>query len=136
MRGIVALVCALVLNAASTAPTRAQVLQGSTAKPVSVDNVAGKLGVKLAPGSGLELDIGKSVTGTLEDPARIEKFGIKGMHEGARVTITCVAPNRIRVEADEMEPVEHDVVVTLQVSSDGGLSVAPAPPKPAPKPPI
>ena len=77
-----------------------------------------------------ELDLGHSITTTLADPKKLTPY-IKGMHEGARVTITCVGPNRLRVEAEEMEPVEQRTAVTLRVGEDGSLTpVSPAPPRP------
>src|SRR4051794_25452986 len=97
--------------------------------PVRVDVVAEKLGVKLMPTASRELEGGQSATATLADPRKIEPYGIKGVHEGARVTITCVGPNRLRVEADEYEPVEKRSIVTLHVGEDGALTqVADRPP--------
>ena len=108
-------------------------------EPVRTEAVADKLGTKLLPSAPRELELGHSATMTLAEPKKLEEVGIKGMHEGARVTITCVGPSRVRVEADEMEPVEHRAVVTLRVRSDGALVTAddplPPPKPPAPKPP-
>jgi hypothetical protein len=101
--------------------------------PVAIAAVAEKLGAKLTPSSPHELEFGRSATMTLADPAKLEPYGIKGMHEGARVTITCVGPNRVRVEADELEPVQRRGAVTLRVSDDGTLTAVPertAPGKP------
>jgi hypothetical protein len=95
--------------------------------------VADKLGVKTMVNSPRELDLGHSVTTTLAEPKKLVAVGIKGMHEGARVTITCVGPNRVRVEAEEMEPVEQRSTVTLRLGEDGSLTpVAPPPPKSPP----
>ena len=102
--------------------------------PIPVGNVAERLGVKLMPSAPVELDLGHSVTAMLADPSKIETVGIKGMHEGARVTITCVGPSRLRVEADEMVPVEQRKTITIRVDSDGTLTPAPDRPPPA-KPP-
>lgn len=104
------------------------------APPIPVGSVSEKLGVKTMPSAPLELDPGRSVTTTLSDPKKLEPY-IKGMHEGARVTISCVGPGRIRVEAEEMEPVEHRTTVTLQVAEDGELKSAPERPTAPPKPP-
>ena len=71
---------------------------------IPVGSVSEKLGVKTTPSAPLELEPGRSVTTTLSDPKKLDPY-IKGMHEGARVTISCVGPGRIRVEAEEMEPV-------------------------------
>jgi hypothetical protein len=103
--------------------------------PVPIGAVAEKLGAKLTPSSPRELELGRSVTMTLIDPAKLAPYGIKGMHEGARVTITCVGPNRVRVEADELEPVQLRGAVTLRVSEDGSLTAAADRP-PAGKPPL
>ena len=102
--------------------------------PIPVGNVAERLGVKLMPSAPTELDFGHSVTAMLADPGKIETVGIKGMHEGARVTITCVGPSRLRVEADEMTPVEQRKTITIRVDVDGTLTQAPDRPPPA-KPP-
>ena len=101
--------------------------------PIPVGNVAERLGVKLMPSAPIELDFGHSVTAMLADPGKIESVGIKGMHEGARITITCVGPSRLRVEADEMTPVEQRRTITVRVDSDGTLTQTadrPPPPKP------
>jgi hypothetical protein len=101
--------------------------------PVQVGSVADKLGAKLFPNAPRELELGHSATTTLAEPEKLASYGIKGMHEGARVTITCVGPSRVRVEADEMEPVAQRATVTLRVSTDGSLTpVADRPPPPKP----
>ena len=106
--------------------------QRGNVAPIRVDVLMEKLGVKGMPNGERELELGKSTTTTLAEPQKLATYGITGMHEGARVTITCVGPNRLRVEADEMEPVSHSMNVTLQVGDDGTLTVAPerAPPRP------
>jgi hypothetical protein len=119
---------ACVLWAAFPALSRAQ---QSSVDPVPVGNVADKLGVKTMVNAPRELDLGHSVTTTLSDPKKLVPYGIKNMHEGARVTITCVGPNRVRVEAEEMEPIEQRTTVTLKIGDDGSLTPLPPPlPKP------
>jgi len=104
---------------------------------VRVDAVAEKLGVKGLPNGARELEPGESATMMLEKPAKLEPYGIKGMHEGARVTITCVGPNRLRVEADEVDPAPRSTAVTLRVQDDGSLVQVQVPERaPPPKPPI
>lgn len=100
---------------------------------VSVKEVSEKLGAKAMVRDD-EITLGNSATMALVDTAKIQKYGIKGMHEGARVTVTRVAPDRIRVECDELEPAPAKSVVTLRVSNDGTLTRAQAPE--APKPPL
>jgi hypothetical protein len=103
-------------------------------EPVSVGSVADKLGATASPSAPRELEFGHSATSTLAKPEKLATYGIKGMHEGARVTITCVGPSRVRVEVDEMEPVAQRGSVTLQLSTDGSLTPVatdrPSPPKP------
>jgi hypothetical protein len=102
-------------------------------EPVSVGTVADKLGAKAVPSAPRELEFGHSATTTLAEPGKLASYGIKGMHEGARVTITCIGPSRVRVEVDEMEPVAQRATVTLQVSTDGSMTpVAERPPQPKP----
>ena len=110
--------------------------QQPSVDPVPVDHVADKLGVKTMVNAPRELDLGRSVTTTLADPKKLVAYGIKNMHEGARVTITCVGPNRVRVEAEEMEPVEQRTTVTLKVGEDGTLTQLPPPPPKTEKPPL
>jgi len=103
------------------------------ADPIPVGSVSDKLGLKMSPTAPHELDPGHSATTMLAEPKKLEPF-IKGMHEGARVTISCVGSGRIRVEAEEMEPVAQRATVTLHVGQDGSLTPAaerpPAPAKP------
>ena len=98
--------------------------QGATA--VSVKSITEALGLKPATASApTSLDLGSTITFTLLEPAKIAKFGVRAMHEGARVTVTRVAPDRIRVEADEMEPLAVSAKVTLKVNADGSFTQVP-----------
>ena len=115
--------------------TGAPAAQQVAADPIPIGSIAEKLGVTLIPSSPRELELGHSATTMLAQPKKLVSYGINGMHEGARVTITCVGPDRVRVEADELEPVSHRASVTLQVSRDGELKVVPDRPASAPKPP-
>ena len=110
--------------------------QQPDAAPVRVLVVAEKLGVQLMPNAPLEIEPGRSSTTTLVSPKKLAPYGIEGMHEGARVTITCIGPNRVRVEAEELMPVEQKVTVTLRVNDDGTITQVPKEtPKPKPAPP-
>jgi len=112
----------------------AQTPTAPPADPIPVGTVNEKLGLKASPNSPRELDPGQSVTTMLAEPKKLEPF-VKGMHEGARVTISCLGPGRIRVEAEEMEPVEKHTTTTLQVGQDGSVTpAAERPPTPV-KPP-
>jgi hypothetical protein len=105
----------------------------SAGPDVSMKALTDKLGIKPSPNAPDDIEIGRSVTTSLTSPEKIAAYGIKGMHEGARVTITRTAPDRLRVEADEMEPVSARAAVTLRVSADGSMTQVPD--KTASKPP-
>ena len=118
---------ALALAAPIPRPTRAQVTPaGSATSAVSVRKITEALGLKPAAATAPEeLDLGVTLTFSLADPAKLAKYTIRGLHEGARVTVTRVTPDRIRVEADEMEPTPVSGKVTLKTNADGTLTVVP-----------
>ncbi len=94
--------------------------QGST--ELTISNVAAQLGIKVQPTATDELQIGASFTGLLDSPEKLAEFGIKGMHPGARVTVARVSPEKIRVEADEMEPVAQRGSASLKFNGRGELT--------------
>ena len=49
-------------------------------------------------------EIGVQFTGVLVEPRKLEAVSIRGMHAGARVVAIRVRPNRIYIEADELDP--------------------------------
>ena len=103
----------------------AQVAQQGEAV-VTVKSLTEALGVKPATSAAPErLELGATVTFMLTDPAKIAKYTIRGLHEGARVTVTRIAPDRVRVEADEMEPLPVSGKVTLRINADRTLTVVP-----------
>ena len=100
--------------------TSAQVTQQSE---VAVKTITDALGLKPSTTSApTTLDLGTTITFSLIDPAKLAKHTIRGLHEGARVTVTRIAPDRIRVEADEMEPMPVSGKVTLKVNGDHTLT--------------
>jgi hypothetical protein len=115
--------------AVSPATARAQPQQQG-AVAISVKSIIDKLGLKPSGDLPGDFELGRSITVSLADPAKAAKYGIVGMHEGARVTLTRVAPDRVRVEADEMEPVPNKSNVTLKVAADGSMTQAPERAKP------
>jgi len=121
------------LSAAAPRMTAAQATQLELG--LSTKSITKTLGVKPMPGVPDDLAMGQTITCTLDEPDKLADHGVKGMHEGARVTITRVATDKIRVEADELEPVPAKHAATLRVAGDGELKPLPPPPA-APKPPV
>ena len=98
--------------------------QSAAPAMVSAKAIAEQLGARLQPRDDDELRIGMSFTAVLESPEKLAELGVKGMHAGARVTVARVAPDKIRVEADEMTPVQNAAAATLKVDAAGKLVVA------------
>jgi hypothetical protein len=119
-------VAAACLGIALTVPAGAVAQGGSELRPQSrqvlTAVIAAQLGVKSAPGQADEMLVGASVTCTLVDPAKLAALGAPGLHIGARVTFTRIAADKIRVEADELEPVELTKKLTLRIDGQGQLS--------------
>ncbi len=92
--------------------------QGTTP---TIAGIASQLGVRAQPTEIEELQTGTSFTAILENPDKLAAFGIKGMHAGARVTIARVAPDKVRVEADEVDPVSHSGSANVKLSAKGEL---------------
>ena len=114
-RGAALVVLALALllplpqRADAQAAARPRVVIGPS--HVDVARLAERLGIAPQPDQLQELEIGTSVTCTLRKPARLAAFGITGVREGARVTILRSAPDRVRIEADEIEPIRTESAV-------------------------
>lgn len=119
--GTCALLCLAapaVARAQGTPPDTKQ----TTTEQATCAKIADQLGARLAPYQLVDLPVGLSLNATLADPGKLAKLGIAGMHEGARVTVMRIAPDRLRVEVDEMEPVPLTKKVTLKVDGKGDLS--------------
>jgi hypothetical protein len=89
----------------------------------SVPAVAAQLGVKPLPGAPALLDLGTSFTAMLEKPERLASFGLPSMTVGARVTVIRIAIDRVRIEADELDPVPRSTKGTVQLDDRGALIV-------------
>ena len=92
---------------------------------VSAKAIAGQLGARLQPRDDDELRLGLSFTAVLESPEKLTSLGLKEMHAGARVTVGRVAPDKVRVEVDEMEPVAASTAATFKLDSKGLLIAVP-----------
>jgi hypothetical protein len=120
----------LVLLLASVAFTPArlsapEVRRTASEDPVlTVGGVSSQLGIKTQLRDDDEFVLGTSITGLLTEPEKLARFGIH-MHAGARVTAGRAGLDKIRVEADEMEPVPARASATLRVDNKGVLSAAP-----------
>jgi hypothetical protein len=119
-------VCLTIMGASRLGAQQDPKQQSATPTTVSAKAIAEQLGAKLQPRDDDELRIGMSFTAVLESPEKLAELGVKGMHAGARVTVARVAPDKIRVEADEMTPVQASASATFKVDAKGGLV---APPK-------
>ena len=106
-----------ILAAQSGAPEVTQ-----QAMTLQARGVAEQLGTKLNPDHRSEIALGVTLNGTLQDPERLEKFGITGVHKGARVTAMRVAPQKLVVEVDEIEPTPLTRKAMLKVDERGRLS--------------
>jgi len=91
---------------------------------LTIGIVAKQLGVTVLQRPDEEFVIGSSFTGLLAEPAQLARFGIQ-MHSGARVTAGRATVDRIRVEADEFEPVPARASATLRADAKGNLVVVP-----------
>lgn len=117
-------VASLACAGAFATPVRAQAVQ-QEAIQASVAGIAAQLGIKPQGPEADDLRLGSSFTAMLEQPEKLADVGITGMHAGARVTVARVAPDKVRVEADEMEPVSRSAAVTLRLAASGALSKLP-----------
>ena len=106
-------------GAQSTQTANGDVTQQSM---VRMRSVADQLGTKLNPEQREELTLGVTLNGTLQEPEKLEKFGITGVHKGARVTAMRIAPEKVVVEVDEIEPAPLARKATLRISEHGRLS--------------
>lgn len=100
--------------------TQTEVKQQSAA--FTTGSIADQLGAKVVDKT-IEFAPGASLTGTVTDPSKLAKFGITGIHEGARITAFRSTPEKVRVEVDEIEPAPLDKKVTLKIDSSGRLSL-------------
>ena len=92
---------------------------------VSAKAIAEQIGAKLQPRDDDELRLGSSFTAVLQEPDKLAEVGVRGMHAGARITIARVAPDKVRIEADEMTPAPASASATLKLDAKGALVVAP-----------
>jgi len=119
-------VAAACLVIGSIVPRAAVAQAGGEAKAqprqVLISAIIGQLGIKTIPGQPDELIVGASFTATLVDPAKLAALGASGLHAGARVTVMRIGADKLRVEADEMEPVALTKKLTLKVDEQGRLS--------------
>ena len=98
---------------------------GPAFSSVSAKAIAEQVGARLQPRDDDELRLGASFTALLQDPEKLAEFGVKGMHAGARITIARVAPDKVRIEADEMSPAPASAAATLKLDAKGALVAAP-----------
>jgi hypothetical protein len=119
MFGFAVICLALVL--AMPQVTDAQAAQNAKQQSgqLTKNDVAEQLGAKITSNQSEELALGGSITGSLVDPAKLAKFDILAMHEGARVSVMRIAQDKVRVEVDELEPVPQTKKATLRIDDKG-----------------
>jgi hypothetical protein len=116
------LALALCLTSLTTPSAGAQdTKQQGAPAVVSAKAIAEQLGAKLQPRSDDVQLVGTSFTAMLEQPEKLAALGLKTMHAGARVTVARVAPDKVRVEADEMDPAPATTTATLKLDPKGLL---------------
>ena len=98
--------------------------QQGAPESVSAKAIAEQLGAKLQPRADDELHVGTSFTAMLEQPEKFIALGLKPMHAGARVTVARIAPDKVKIEADEMDPSPTSTSGTLKLDSKGALIAA------------
>jgi hypothetical protein len=116
----VTLALCLTTIAASTLSAQDPKQQGAPAF-VSAKALAEQLGAKLQPRADDELNIGASFTAMLEQPDKLTALGLKPMHAGARITVARIAPDKVKIEADEMDPAPAGTSATLKLDAHGAL---------------
>ena len=110
----------LAMPASTSAQAATEVKQQSS--QITKSDVVSQLGAKSGMGQNEEFGLGSSLTATLVDPAKLAKLGITGVHEGARVSAMRIAPDKVRIEVDEMDPVPVTKKATLKLDEKGRLS--------------
>lgn len=118
--GALALAACLTIPALSRAGAQEPKPQGAPAS-VSAKAIAEQLGARIQPREDDELHVGASFTAVLDKADKLSAFGLKEMHSGARVTVTRVAPDKIRVEIDEMDPAPANTAATLKLDAKGSM---------------
>lgn len=118
-----ALVGAIALAAVALDASAALARGATLAAPITITAVAAQLGVTVQGADSGELAVGASFTGMLADPAKLARFGITGVHKGARVTVMRAAPDRLRVDVDELDPVPASAHATLRIGDTGELAI-------------
>ena len=126
LRSARAAIVAAYVGILALTPLRALAQIGDTKQSaaVTMSGVAAQLGARVVARDGDELPVGGSFSGTLADPAKLVALGVAGMHEGARVTVMRVAPDKLRIEVDELDPVPLTKKATLKIDATGKLAPA------------
>lgn len=91
----------------------------------TIGRIAGQLGVHVAAYPDEDFTLGRSFTGTLQEPSKLAALGIPGMSVGARVVAARIAIDKVVVEADQLDPPKR---TSARLSLDGAGKLA-RPPK-------
>ena len=110
----------LVVPAAAIAQAAPADAKEQPAAAFTSGSIADQLGATVVD-RNVELPIGGSLTGCVVDPAKLAKFGITGIHEGARLTAFRSAPDKVRLEVDELEPAPVNRKGVARLDQNGKL---------------
>ena len=95
-----------------------------SATVVTIGSIASQLGVTVTMVADEEFAVGVQFTGVLQAPEKLDGLGLPGMHSGARVYAARIGPDRVQVEADELNPPKR-VGAKLKLDDGGKLLAAP-----------
>ena len=84
-------------------------------------DLAQQLGVKLRPDAPVELNVGATLTAIVEEPGKLERFGLVGLHAGARLTAFRASAQKLVVEVDEVDPQPITKRATVRIDASGRL---------------
>jgi len=120
-RGAALLAVLGVASAAVTAPYVGRSENRPAFIVPTIGSVAAQVGVKVtADRLDEEFTVGVQFSGHLEDVFKLSTYGLSDFRVGARVTVARIAPDRVHIDADELEPPRRQYV-RVRIDADGKL---------------
>jgi hypothetical protein len=68
------------------------------------------------------LAVGSTLNGCVQDPEKLARLGLRGVHQGARVTAMRISPQKLLVEVDDLDPEPVTRKASLHIDDQGRLS--------------